>query len=50
MSSRELVHELETMVDAEHFTIDQELDFWGVITSSEEESEDDQSNLSLQHR
>lgn len=50
MSSRELVHELETMVDVEHFTIDQELDFWGVITSSEEESEDDQSNLSLQHR
>jgi len=47
MSSRELVHELETMVDVEHFTIDQEIDFWGVITSSEEESEDDQSNLSL---
>lgn len=34
MPSRELVHELETMVDVEHFTIDQGLDFWGVITSS----------------
>ena len=45
MSSRELVQELESKVDVEHLNIDQEADFWGLVTSSEEE--DDYSDLSL---